>query len=234
MNKIEITKVVEIPQYLKMLVYGGPGVGKTVFSSTAPNVLFCDAEAGVLSIANKDIDMVKITNFSQTISIYEFLLADNHKYEAVVLDSLTEIQLKSMDVVLKYEYSKNPNRDPDIPTLKDWGKSTEQIRKMVRAFRDLPMHVIFVCLSTDVKDELTGALYTKPALPGKLSDRVCGYVDIIGYLDIRKDTDGKPIRKMLFQPYSNVVAKDRSGKLPLVMENPTFPKILKIIKKRGK
>lgn len=231
--KLKITKMKEAIPHLKMLVYGNVGVGKTVFASTAPKVLFCDAEAGVLSIQQKDIDLIKIDSFAVMKEVYDFLLSGKHKYESVVIDSLTEVQLKSMDAILSYEYSLDENRDPDIPTLRNWGKSTEQIRKMVRAFRDLPLHVIFVCLPQTNKDEETGFIYTYPALPGKLADRVCGYVDIIGYLDIRPGENDELVRKMLFQPHNRMIAKDRSNKLPTIMENPTFPKVLEIILKKG-
>lgn len=231
---LKITKLTEKPQYVKIIVYGRTGVGKTRFAATAPDVLFIDAEAGTLSIADKPIDVVTIQDFNQLDEVFDFLLKGDHKYKSVVIDSLTEVQLKCMDNIIKSEVEKKPDRDPDVPTQQNWGKSFNQIRKLIRKFRDLPMNVIFVCEAKDNKDEETGIIYTVPALPGQLANKIPGYMDIVGYMDLRKDSEGNLIEKMLFRAVDRKDGKDRSGKLPMAMENPTFKKILNFVFKKEK
>jgi len=208
---------------IKMLIYGSSGVGKTVFGSTAPDVLFLDVEAGTLSIADKKIDRVKIEKFSDIQEVYNFLKAGGHKYKTVVLDSLTETQKKSMDGILE----KSGNEKPSIA---DWGTNIETIRKMVRAFRDLPINVIFISLEQVEKDEITGTVIRMPGLQGKtLPAEIMGYVDIVGYMvaqeQIDKATSVKSIIRLIrVQPGTNVSAKDRSAKLGTWVE-PDFGKI---------
>lgn len=116
-------------------------------------------------------------------------------------------------------------------TLPDYGSNTNQMRKVVRAFRDLPMNVIFTALEKEVKDDLTGELYTRPALTDKLSEDVYSYVDIVGYYYVKqnKDDETKLDRILQVQPFKNRTAKDRSGRLGNGVLNPTFKRIMALI-----
>ena len=66
-------------RYLKMLVYGNYGVGKTTLACTAcsvPNmqdVLMINAEAGDLSVTEFDLDEITVRNFATLGRINEFL-----------------------------------------------------------------------------------------------------------------------------------------------------------------
>jgi len=208
--------------FLKMLVYGASGVGKTVFGSTAPEPLFLDAEAGLLSIQDKKIDRIKIETFQDLRDAFEFLKAGQHKYKTVIIDSLTEIQKKSMDSIL----AKNGK---DKPTIGEWGENIEEMRKTSRYFRDLKMNVILIALEQVVEDEITGVSRRLPALQGKsLPQEVMGFYDIVGYMSVQEVAvkaegegpaiKGLPSEKILVrsirvQPTQNIYAKDRSGKL---------------------
>lgn len=236
-GSIPVVKPSVARQHLKILVYGYPGVGKTVFASTANDdprtkpALFIDFEGGTLSIADKDIDVVRVTEFKQFNEIYEFLRTQNH-YKTVILDSITEIQKLNMLGLMAEAVKLNPNKDPDRPLIDDWGKSTEQMRKLIRHFRDLPMHVIITALAQEVKDERDGSITVKPSLPGKLADEICGMLDIVGYLGVMERTvEGQRVstRQLLVQPMSKFIAKDRSNKLGQFIENPTVPKMLDAI-----
>lgn len=231
---LTIEKLEDKETGVKMLVYGQPGVGKTYFSSSAPKALFVDVEGGTLSIKNagRNIDIVKVNKFADIFQIHKFLMSGQHNYQTVIVDSLTELQKKSLDGIIEEAYRKDPlKRDPDIAELRDWSKNTAQLRKAVRYFRDLPMHVIFTALEKEVKDEQTGALRVGPDLTPKLQSDVAGYLDIIAHMSAREKEDGI-LRQMLFQPTGKYMAKDRSGKLGKVLKNPTFPMILDLIEGR--
>lgn len=233
---LKIQKLEDKETGVKMLVYGQPGVGKTFFSSSAPKALFVDVEGGTLSIRNAglNIDIVKVTKFADIFTIHKFLHDGKHEYQTVIVDSLTELQKKSLDGIIEEAYRKDPlKRDPDIAELRDWSKNTAQLRKAVRYFRDLPMNVIFTALEKEVKDEQTGALRVGPDLTPKLQSDVAGYLDIIAHMSTKEKEDGI-LRQMLFQPTGKYMAKDRSGKLGKVIKNPTFPMILDLIEGRTK
>ena len=219
---VTIVNSEELDKHVKMLLYGASGVGKTVFGSTAPDVLFLDAEAGMLSVREKNLDRIKVIDFADVYKAFDFLKLGEHKYKTVVIDSLTEIQRKSMDSILK-----KTNRDK--PQIQDWGSNIEQIRKMVRYFRDLPMNVIVIGLDQQIEqDDMTGTTKRAPALQGRsLPQEVMGYYDIVGYMfaqeRVKQDNSGEKeiVRAIRVQPSQNVYAKDRSGKLPIYIQ-PNF------------
>jgi len=193
-------------------------------------------------------------------------------YYCVAIDSLTELQKRSMDRILDIKHGtgmvdmndagdicaendETPEGEEKQPlpiaeddttlitgfadfevqaaTLPDYGSNTNQMRKLVRAFRDLPMNVIFTALEREVKDDVTGEMFTRPALTEKLAEDVLGYVDIVGYYYSKLvQVEGEPDRidrVLQVQPFKNRQAKDRSGMLGNGVKNPTFTRIMNLI-----
>lgn len=235
------------PKYLKIGIIGDPGVGKTFLAGTIEDAvqvkraLMIDVEGGSMTIAGRDIDVIRVTSWSDLQSIYKELYAmcfsdswDGPMYDAVIIDTLTELQKMSMMQIMAEVVADKSDRDPYVPAQREWGKSQEQIRRLVRAFRDLPLHVIFTFHGKDDQDPTTGEVKVRPSLPGKLAAEVAGFLDVLGYLAVRSlpkagDNPNKEMvdtRVILFQPTGKYTAKDRSGKLGNVMVNPTMPIIL--------
>lgn len=186
-------------------------------------VLFVDMEGGTLSLRAEypDVDVVRVQNFRELGKVHDALRKGEGGYNTVVLDSLTEIQKFSMYGIMQELLNKEPDRDPDVPGMREWGKNIEQIRRLVRAFRDLPMNVVFTALAMSDKDPRTGLSKTKPQLSGKLSSEVAGFMDIVVYMYM-KQVDGENQRLLLTAATDTQVAKDRTGRLPAVIENPTM------------
>jgi len=130
--------------------------------------------------------------------------------------------------VMRNTLAKDPDRDPDLPGIGEWGKSIEQMRRFVRAFRDLPMNTIFICLPTVEKDK-KGRTNTKPSLPGKLSSDVCAFLDVVLYMYKKETDDGSVKRFLLSQSTDEFVAKDRTDRLPPVIEEPTMQNLFDFI-----
>lgn len=230
---LKILKAAERPPYMNILFYGDPGVGKTRLAGTADSVpemrkvLFVDLEGGTLTLthSNPNVDIVRVSSWDEMQDVYNALYAGNHDYSTVVLDSLTEIQKFNMYNIMTGLVEYDSDRDPDVPGMREWGKNLEQMRKFVRAFRDLPMHTIFTALMKNDKDKKTGLSQRKPYLSGKLADEVAGFLDIVCYMYI-KEVDGEQTRLLLSSATDEIVAKDRTGKLPIVMINPDMVDLL--------
>ena len=232
---LSVTTVQEQMAFVNMLVYGDPGVGKTVLAASADlvpemrPVLFVDVEGGTFSIRERypDVRVVRVKSFSQMQDIYDALFSQEHEYRTVVLDSLTEIQKFSMYEIMDMTVKRDSDRDPDVPSMREWGKNIEQIRKFVRAFRDLEMHTIFTALAKTDKDGKTGSIKTTPSLSGKLANEVAGFLDIVSY-QYTKVIDDRVRRFLLTSATDRQVAKDRSGYLPQTLEDPTMEKVFNI------
>lgn len=218
--EIETTKI-------KMLVYGQSGVGKTHFCGTAEDdprchdVLYGDVEGGTLTLHSRGehLDIMRLDSFSSIGDLYD---ATEH-YRCVVIDSLGELQKYSMDGIL----SKN-NRN-DVAQIQDWGTNLTQLRRVVRLFRDLDIHLIVTCLEKEDRNERTGDSLIGPNLTGALRNELPGYFDIVGRLcvDITKvQGEVTTERKLIVAPDGKCIAKDRSSLLGAQMINPTVPMIL--------
>lgn len=227
---LPIMKVKEQEPFFNLLLYGEWGVGKTRLAGSADavagmrKVLFVDIEGGTLTLRNcyPDVDVLRVKTWDDMQNVYNELFATNcGGYNTIVIDSLTEIQKFNMNDIMRQVIENDSERDPDIPALRDWGKNIEQIRRFVRAFRDLPCNTIFTALVKSEKDNKTGVVTKKPSLSGKLGDEVAGFLDIVLFMYM-KEVDGEQKRLLLSTSTESIHAKDRSNKLPGVVEEPTM------------
>jgi len=231
-------------RYLKMLVYGPYGAGKTYFAGTAADaegfgdVLVLDAEAGSLTLADRtNVDVVRITDFSQFARVYDFLRVHRkyvregndaklkelqkkfapgikklRRYNTVIIDSITEVQKFCMYKLLGAEIGEvQLDMEPSNPDWGVWGKASEMMRRLIRTFRDLDVHVIFVAAEQEKEDELKRTRYM-PALPGKLAKEAQGFVDVVGYLRVHQiggEQHKSYMRRLYLLPTDKFDAKDR-------------------------
>jgi len=234
---LPILRVTEHPTIFNLLIYGESGTGKTTLAGSSDEVpemrkvLFLDVEGGTLSIKDKfpNVESVRIKNWVDMQSVYNELYAGNHGFRTIVLDSLTEIQKMSMDTVMRKLVEQHEERDSDVPGIREWNINIEQTRKFVRSFRDLPINTIFTALSRQDKNPRTGAIRTKPYLSGKVADEVAGFLDVVAYL-YTKEVEGENKRMLLCGATQDVVAKDRTDRLPVVIQSPNMTTIWKAVK----
>jgi len=226
----EVSKLDETPQYVKALIYGDSGVGKTVLASSAPNPLFISVEGGLLSVRQfgRNPDVIAITEFTQIKEVYEHIVNNLDNWDTIVIDSLTELQRRSMEAVMKQVVAQNSRRDPDVPGLGEYGKNGEVIRKVIRRFRDLPKNVIFTCLTLDVTDNDTGLPIARPMLQGKLAAEVPAYMDLVGQLIVRRipmEGGVEAHRQLNLEHGGRYTAKTRLA-LPAEILDPDFTEII--------
>lgn len=234
---LPILKVTESPVLFNVLIYGESGAGKTTLAGSADQVpemrkvLFLDVEGGTLSLRSRypNVDSVRIKTWGDMQNVYNELYLNNHGYNTVVLDSLTEVQKMSMDTIMRKLVEQHEDRDADVPGIREWNINIEQTRKFVRLFRDLPVNTIFTALAKADKNQRTGVTRTKPYLSGKVADEVAGFLDIVAYL-YTKEVEGTQKRMLLCGATQDNVAKDRTDKLDQVILEPTMSIIWNAVK----
>ena len=194
---------------IKMCVYGHAGVGKTVLcTTTGAPTLMISAEAGLLSIKDaKNVSVIEVQSLAQVQEVFKHLRDNPREFEWVCLDSITEIA----DQVLAVEKLKNKDNLRGA-----YGDMANKVIPMIKAFRDLPMNVVFTAQLDLKKDEASGSmLYTVNAPGQQVSQKLPYHVDIVCAQRTILNQEGKLERWLLTQPDGQWSAKDRSGKLAM-------------------
>lgn len=194
--------------FIKALIFGRPGSGKTTFASTAPSPIFLSAEAGLLSIAHKKPHAIIISTLKDLQDAYHYLNTEKHGYKTVVIDSITEI-----NEIVKAEIEQKNNRGI---SKNDWGEVLSKLKKIIRDFRDLPMHCIFLAQESIEKDDDT-IVRIYPSLNGKAATEILAACDVVGYLEIDRTLSE---RYMVVKEHSVLATKNRLSALK--SDNPSL------------
>jgi hypothetical protein len=258
----QIVKTHRAERFLKLLVYGDYGVGKTTLCASAQdvpgmaNALIIDAEAGDLSLSSRnDVDSIRITKFDTIARIYEFLRlhvrfrdegnegelirletrlrgAPVQKatiYRTIIVDSLSEVQKFAMYKSLGSDIGTvKLDDDASKPEYGDWNTQLELIRRLVRAFRDLPMNVIFVA-SEKVAEDDRKRMIRRPNFTGSIEREIPGFFDVVGYLMAAPGAEGTIARRLYISPGQQFLAKNRFNRPDIqFLENPKMSDLYKL------
>jgi hypothetical protein len=212
-------------EYVNLLVYADSGVGKTVFAGSDDDVLFIAPEDnGTISAKRLGSTAKKwqIHGWTDIQQAYKWLESlEVIPFNWIALDSLTEMQQMCMRHILEEGVRMNPSRDPDVPQLQDWIPYFEKVRRMVKAFTNLPVNVIFTALQQDEEDE-DGNKVVLPMMQGKgtqYAKQVASWMTSFGQMRLAKrklpaGEDGKDrwedVRVITWTNTKTVMAKDRT------------------------
>lgn len=187
--------------YIKGLLYGKNGTGKTYICGTFPGPrLFLDIrERGLKSVVGAEGDQMKrvVDTFEMFQMAYWFLKSGNHDFETVVLDNVTNLQKLILDHVMGKEENWDPTRDRDMPSMREYGYLSQYMQTWMINFRNLPMNVIFIAQekSDDDVDLDSSNPSVFPQLTASVRGVIGGAVDFIGNTFIKMvepvDENGK-------------------------------------------
>jgi hypothetical protein len=191
-------------QYIKVLVHGPAGSGKTrLCATTDGKPLIISAESGLLSLREFNLDVWEIKSMDDLREVFTYLQTDK-TYEWICLDSISEVA----EVVLAAE--KKLTKDP----RKAYGEMQDQMTALIRAFRDLPKNVYMSAKQGKVKDDVTGAIFFGPSAPGqKTAEALPFFFDEVFALHNWKDAEGNFQSALQTRRDAQYEAKDRSGAL---------------------
>lgn len=195
---------------VKILVYGQAGMGKTTLITSVPDhskAIILSAESGLLSIADTDIAVLKITQLEDLKDAYVWLTTTEQgkSYDWICVDSLSEIA----EVVLNFEKERagKDKRAAYVPMQ-------EVVESMIKSFRDLPRNIYMTCKLDDTYQDDNGRIMKRPMLVGrKLPVNVTYLFDEVLFMTEGRDAEGSSYRYLQTQPDHKTYAKDRSGKL---------------------
>lgn len=219
---------------LNVLIYGDPGSGKTYLAGTAQDVpqmadvhVF-NIDGGIMTLANRgDIHATDIHTADDLEHELFRIVNKDPKYaktKTVVIDNITELQTLVLEGITTREFAnrrkKDKNYSIDEVYLEDYGVSGKRLARILRGFRDLPMHVIYIAHRKDKMRKGTNVLEeSKPNLTDKLCTSVMGMMDFVWYLYTADEQIGneevgyrnETHRYLLTQPMNNFAAKTRGS-----------------------
>lgn len=192
-------------QPVSVVVYGGPGSGKSTFAAATPNPVFLDFEGRT---GHLDCARLTPTDWASTLDTMRELAAGGHDYRTLVIDTLDHMEV----LMHRALCSSRGWVDIEAPgygkgyvaALQEWGR----FMVGVDVLRGKGMHVVMLAHGANrTAQNPTGDDYDVYALKLKggpktnASDFVCEKADFVGYAHFedlsrkvnKADTKGKAL-----------------------------------------
>lgn len=238
-------------QVLSLLIHGPSKAGKSTLSFTGPfPLLVLDAEGSTKFIQTSgfrskerirktywdpntappprhdgtwDVCVVQVGDWQTVKQAYEHLKVSPHDFQALTLDSITEVQRKC----------KKKIKSSGQFQIQDWGALLDDMDAVIRGFRDLLLRPntlrVAVFIAETHQSEKNGGKWT-PKMQGSIETSLPYWVDICGFVFQEKDPAlGKQV-KMLCTNHAQYEAGERvQGRLPDVIVEPNITDILNTV-----
>jgi len=181
--------------FLKLLVYGDSGTGKTTWASRSPLPFIIATEhqsIPSIAVANPDAEVFLVRDYEAISRIVEAMTkgtvvdvdgqpalqfkgkgSEKYTIQTLVFDSLTDLHTRISEYMRVDEDERK--------TLKRWGLTQKELGRFLHKLRSLPCNVICTALqqSTGGSDGIPRR--TVPALHGQMPERVGQYFSGVGY-----------------------------------------------------
>ncbi len=221
-------------RFLKSLMFGPAGHGKTYFLGTAQDdprtypMLLLDFEGGDETLAGLDIDVAEIRGWDDYNEAFEILTDENCPYKSIGIDSISETHIWAL--LSRVDEKGASRKEPDLIEQGDYGVVSTQMRRMLREFRDLPMHVFYTAGAKEVEVRKEGKVRI-PSMAGQLAEEVVHLMSVVGYL-AKGEEEGEEFRTLLLQNYAGFRTKVRTkwgATAPDEIEDPTVTSLLDVL-----
>jgi hypothetical protein len=226
----------DVDRSLTIMVYGESKVGKSTFAVTAPYPrLMLDVEGGhrFLPINVKywdpireeppvadgtwDTVVVQVRDYDVVMKTFQWLQSGKHQFKSLIIDSISELQVKCMDNIAGTEQMK----------MQQWGELLRHMGALLRDLRDLTMHptqpleaVVLTAMARKGQD----GVY-RPYLQGQLAVQAPYFYDILGAITVEQVPNPDPmqapykVRRMYVERTPDYEAGERvQGRLGKVVE----------------
>lgn len=227
--------------YVKALISGESGDGKSSFGATAPRPLIVLSEKqGRISARKRAAELgrgqptiVEVDSLQDYRDLLRSMKGSkdepfrwvdqsgamvvemNPWPESIVLDSLTDAcQLVEEDILRDAPPKKGEDGLP-VFSQRHWAELKKRCHRLFRAFRDVPAHVVFLCILEERVTETSDGRSTRsigPSLPmRKLPDLLMQATNVAGIIrrsvkrldDGKKDLDDDNQTQLVFEVYTS-------------------------------
>jgi len=226
----------DVQRSLTIMVHGESKVGKSTFAVTAPYPrLMLDVEGGhrflpinvrywdpvreepPVADGTWDTVVVQVRDYDVVMKAFQWLQSGKHQFRSLIIDSISELQVKCMDNIAGTEQMK----------MQQWGELLRHMGALLRDLRDLTMHptqpleaIVLTAMSRKGQD----GVY-RPYLQGQLAIQAPYFYDILGAITVEQVPNPDPmqppykVRRMYVERTPEYEAGERvQGRLGKVVE----------------
>lgn len=221
--------------YLRTLVYGEPGVGKSVLAGTCPKALMLVNDVDEVSSAalhGSTADRWHIRDYNDLTEAIDYLThGGTEEYEWVWLDNGTLIQEQGMDQIMSDLVLAKPHRNQYIPDKAEYMESQSRFGTAVRLLKNLPINLGITAHAMRTEDDDGKVVYLPMFQGGQgaFSQKICGYMGGVYYMTAVSKKEGGTKRTLYTDKRGKFYAKDRYSALGGKLEDPDFPTIIRKI-----
>lgn len=234
---------------IRLAYYGDPGTRKTTMAADMARlgkIVYIDSEQGLKpsALRRQGIDVANIIpvrrpTFHQLEDLmYEwFEIVDKGNelpFVGIVADTLTALIERLVANLVGQAVKRANIKGEDRAAWKvyqdDYGDMTNQLKSLLRGWRDLPVHLVLTTHSKRDQSE-DGTVRVGPSVTPSIRDSLVAYSDIIINTRVVEAAGfPKGLGYGLTDQVGRYDGKDRFGILPKNMANPTVPRIIEYVK----
>lgn len=186
-----ITPVSVERNFIRMALYGKPDAGKSVLAGTSPKalILASDGEEPLSAARHgSNADMWVVEDWDELDKAVDYVRHEGvNEYEWVWIDNGTLLQDQSMDPILAEAHAKNNRQSRWVPDKPHYLINQNRLAGAIRDLKKMPIH-FGITAHEMVIEWMDGTEVLMPQFQGgkgQYSERLCGYMNIIGHMTSR-------------------------------------------------
>lgn len=191
--------------------------GGARFLPITPRVWDPNREEPPVADGTWDTAVVLVHNYETVLKAYQWLQLGRHQFKSLIIDSISELQVKCIDNIAGSEQMK----------MQHWGELLRHMGGLMRDLRDLTMHptnpLETVVLTAMAKESASGQM--KPYLQGQVQIIAPYLYDVLGYIRVEEWPNPDPtqnpyrLRRLYVESTDFAEAGERvQGRLGSVVE----------------
>jgi phage nucleotide-binding protein len=225
----DLMPVKDVPVYVKALIYGQAGSGKTRFCADAPKPCWFDFESSTETLRHwpeyEDTPVKTPKDIEELRRDVKTAVSDP-EVETIVIDSITT----SLDYYLRRRMdSVADKRDKYTLYEADYKYATQVFTDLFGFLQEQPINVVIIGHERVFRDTESGRIAgIVPDVTPRLQQAVTRLVNVVGYMEIEPSQQKGPTRRLYLNRTKVIEAKNRLNIQETYVTNPEWKAIFNV------